>query len=148
MEGVVVVVVVGAMRRLAAARAARAWARSSWSSLEPRKNGLVGDWSRVAIGALCVVVVGLGLNGSSAIDVLYVCVCLCVCVRERERERERERGKILKSREGSGYFPILQRRRFRKMIKYINKRQKFKLHSLNLVGCYYFSLVSFIFFSF
>jgi hypothetical protein len=33
-------------RRTLAARAARAWARSSWSSLEPRTKGLVGDWIR------------------------------------------------------------------------------------------------------
>lgn len=47
------VFVVAAIRRLAAARAARARARSSWSSLEPRKKGLVGDCSRLAaVGAL------------------------------------------------------------------------------------------------
>lgn len=76
------VVLVGATRRLAAARAARAWARSSWSSLELRNNGLVGDWRRLAAVPLCAV--GLGLNGSTAIVVFSLSVC----------ERERERGKF------------------------------------------------------
>lgn len=44
--------VVVAFRLMAAARAARACARSSWSSFDPKKNGLVGDCSRFAIGAL------------------------------------------------------------------------------------------------
>lgn len=79
-------VVVGAIRRLAAARAARAWARSSWSSLEPRNNGLVGDWRRLAVVPLCAV--GLGLNGSTAIVVFS----LSLCEREGNFEKvERER---------------------------------------------------------
>ena len=53
-------------RRTAAARAARAWARSILSSLEPKKKGLVGDWRREAITVLCFcAVVGLGLRASA-----------------------------------------------------------------------------------
>jgi hypothetical protein len=63
-------VVAAAMRRLAAARAALACARSNWSSLELRKKGLVGDRSRLAAtGDLCIGATdGLGLTGSSAIS--------------------------------------------------------------------------------
>lgn len=54
------------LRRFAAARAALAWARSSWSSLEPRKKGLVGDCNWEAIGRLCFCTIdGLGLRGSA-----------------------------------------------------------------------------------
>lgn len=53
--------------RIAAARAARACARSRWSSLEPRKKGLVGDWRRAAIGSLCFWAVGLGLRVSAIV---------------------------------------------------------------------------------
>lgn len=87
-------VVEGATRRLAAARAARAWARSSWSSLEPRNNGLVGDWRRLAVVPLCAV--GLGLNGSTAIVVFSLSLC----------EREGNFEKVESERERSGYFPL------------------------------------------
>lgn len=56
-----------ALRRMAAARAARAWARSSLSSLE--KKGLVGDWMRAATGSLCFwPIAGLGLRVSAMED--------------------------------------------------------------------------------
>lgn len=42
---------VAALRRLAAARAARAWARSSWSLLELNTNN-AGDWISFAMEAL------------------------------------------------------------------------------------------------
>lgn len=50
------------LRRMAAARAALAWARSSLSSLEPKKNGLVGDWMRAAMITLCL---RIGLRASA-----------------------------------------------------------------------------------
>lgn len=49
--------VADSFRRIAAARAARAWARSSLSSLDPKKKGLDGE-----NGALCF---GLGLRVSA-----------------------------------------------------------------------------------
>lgn len=62
--------------RMAAARAARAWARSSWSSLEPTKKGLVGDCIRADMGTLFLwAMVGLGLK-VSAIEMWDSCNCL------------------------------------------------------------------------
>lgn len=101
------------LRRMAAARAARAWARSSWSSLEPRKKGLVGDWSREAMGAFCLA----GVT-ASAISISPTDNCAeigeelglgfwkrnlgCSCGREEERlGREKEGGRDF------GFFPSL-----------------------------------------
>ncbi|TXG68267.1 hypothetical protein EZV62_003202 [Acer yangbiense] len=54
---------VTSLRRMAAARTARAWARSSLSSSEPKKKGLVGDWMlRDTMAILCL---WLGLRTSS-----------------------------------------------------------------------------------
>lgn len=36
------------LRRIAAARAERAWTRSSWSSLDSKKKEAVGDWRRLS----------------------------------------------------------------------------------------------------
>lgn len=55
------------LRRIVAARAARASARSSWSSLEQKKNEVVGDMRRDAKESLCLAVDGLEFT-ISAID--------------------------------------------------------------------------------
>jgi len=61
---------------MAAARASRAWARSSWSSFEPTKKALVGDSIRADMGTLFLwAIVGSGLK-VSAIEMQDSCNCL------------------------------------------------------------------------